>query len=257
MKAMKAILIILAFAVLAGAGIYYLLSNLDDFVLGVIEDTGSELTGTAVTLDSVEIDLPGGRATLRGLVIDNPEGYDSDYAFSLATVRVDLDPGSLVGDVVLLEEVTVDGARLIAEQKGTANNLSDILRNVNAASSDAEKQPEGEPVNKRLALSRFAFTDTQATLRIQGYGEESLRIPDVVRQGIGDPGSGLAPAELAKRLLKAVLEEARSAVSDAIADRARDAATDAAKKKLMDKLDMSDKGMDSAGDALKSLFNKD
>jgi uncharacterized protein YoxC len=74
-KALKTTLIILALLlVVLAVGVVWVLRNLDDFVLGTIEDTGSRLTGTAVTLDSVELDLAAGSATLKGLVVDNPPG---------------------------------------------------------------------------------------------------------------------------------------------------------------------------------------
>ena len=259
MKALKTTLIIVALLlVVLALGVVYLLRNLDDFVLGTIEDTGSRLTGTAVTLDSVELDLAAGSATLKGLVIDNPPGYGTDYAFALDTVKVDLDPASVTGSVLRLDEVAIAGARLNAEQKGTATNLSTILRSVRAASGEEAPPTNPEdPTDVRLALQRFAFTGTQATLTTEQYGEASLRVPDVVRTGIGDPATGLTPAELARQLLEAVLKEAQGAVGAALADRAKDAAKDAAKDKLKDKLNLSDDDMDSAEGALKSLFKGD
>jgi len=258
-KALKTTLIILALLlVILAVGVVWMLRNLDNVVLGAIEDTGSRLTGTAVTLDSVELDLAAGSATLKGLVVDNPPGYGTDYAFALDTVKVDLDPASVTGSVVRLDEVAVAGARLNAEQKGAATNLSTILKNVRAASGEAAPPADPEdPTDVRLSLSRFAFTDTKATLTTEQYGEASLRVPDVVRTGIGDPATGLTPAELARQLLEAVLKEAQDAVGGALADRAKDAATEAAKDKLKDRLDLSDEDMDSAEGALKSLFKGD
>jgi hypothetical protein len=258
MKILKPILILLAvILVVAGIGAYYLLSNLDEIVQGAIEDTGSELTGTAVTLDSVAIDLRAGSATLEGLVIDNPPGYRTDYAFSLNTVRVDLEPASVTGGVIRLDEITIDGGRLNAEQKGTATNLSTILRTVRESTASEAPPPEpGEPTDVRLAVKRFAFTDTEATLTTELYGAGSLRIPDVVRSDIGDPATGLPPAELARALLEAVLNEAQKAVGAALAQRAGDAAKDAARGELKKKLDLSDEDMDSAKDAVKSLFDR-
>jgi hypothetical protein len=258
-KALKITLLVVALLlVVLALGVTYLLRNLDDIVLGTIEDTGSRLTGTAVTLDSVQIDLAAGSATLKGLVVDNPPGYRTDYAFALDTVTVDLDPASVTGSVLRLDEVAIAGARLNAEQKGTATNLSTILNSVRAASGEEAPPADPEdPADVRLALQRFAFTDTQATLTTEQYGDASLRVPDVVRTGIGDPATGLTPAELARQLLEAVLKEAQAAVGGALADRAKDAAKDAAKDKLKDKLNLSGDDLDSAEGALKSLFKGD
>ncbi len=258
MKALKTTLVIIAvLLVVAMLGVAWLLKNLDGLVLDTIEDTGSRLTGTAVTLDGVELDLTAGSATLQGLVIANPPGYRTEHAFALDTVRVAIDPSSVTGSVIRLDEVTIAGARLNAEQKGTATNLSTILKNVRAATG--EKAPPADPEDPsdvRLALARFAFTDTKATLATERFGDADLPIPDVVRTGIGDPATGLAPAALASRLLEAVLAEAQTAVGRTLTDKAGGAVRDAAKDKLKDKLNLSDEDMDSAEGALKSLFRE-
>jgi hypothetical protein len=259
MRVLKPLLIILAIiVVVAAAALFYILQNLDDIVQDAVEDVGSDLTGTTVALDGVDIDLGSGRATLRGLEIDNPPGYASDYAFAVDTVTVDLQPSSVTGAVILIDEIAVAGARLNAEQRGAASNVSDILRNVerSAGRESAPAEP-GEPLAVRLALGRFAFTGTEATLSTEKYGAASLRVPDVVRRDIGDPEVGLAPEELAREILEAVLEETQDAVADHLADLAKDAAREAAKDKLKEKLDLSDEDMDKAEGVLKGLFERD
>ena len=48
------------------AGVYFLLTSLDVIVERAIEHYGSEITGTAVRVASVDISLSSGRGTVRG-----------------------------------------------------------------------------------------------------------------------------------------------------------------------------------------------
>ena len=51
-------------------------------------------------------------------------------------VAVQVEPGSLTGPVIVINEVTVDGARLTAEQKGTSTNLTQISNGMKPASEE-------------------------------------------------------------------------------------------------------------------------
>ena len=72
----------------------FLASNLDGLVKQIIERTGSELTGTAVRLGAVEIDLTSGRGTLRNLRVANPDGFSGADVFSLGAILFEIVTGS-------------------------------------------------------------------------------------------------------------------------------------------------------------------
>jgi hypothetical protein len=241
----KIAIAIVVLVAIVGLGAYFLLSNLDGLVKSTIENVGSELTGTAVSVDGVAIDLGSGSVSLQGLQIDNPVGYNSDYAFFLGEATVAIDTASLGGSVLLLKEIVVKGARLNAEQRGNSNNLSDLLKQLEANSSKgkgAEEQqappPEDDSDPARLAVKRFVFANTRATLISEVEEPREIKVPDVRRKNIGNPKTGLTPEELGNVLLQAVLEEVQAAVVDELAELAKDAAKD----KIMEKIGFPKKG---------------
>ena len=61
-----------AVVVIAAVAAYLLLTSLDAIVERAIERYGSEITGTAVRVSSVDISLTSGRGTVRGLTVANP-----------------------------------------------------------------------------------------------------------------------------------------------------------------------------------------
>lgn len=230
---------------------YFLLGNLDGIIKGVIEDVGTEVTGTRVTVDSVELELSTGKGRITGLTIDNPPGYDSEYAFKLNEITVGVQPASVTKPVIVISEVTIKGASLIAEQKGQTTNLSDLLANIEKSSKQtdkdvAEEQPEQAAGDVRLHLKKFVFAGTKAKIISETSGEAALRVPDVTRNNIGDPATGLTPEQMAEQILQAVVEEVENAV-------AADLAKEAVERKVREKIGLDGKDGESG---LKSLFKR-
>ena len=64
-------------------------------VKSVAQAVAPQITGTPFTVDDVDISVWTGRGSLRGVVIGNPEGFKTDSAISIGTIRVDVDLGSL------------------------------------------------------------------------------------------------------------------------------------------------------------------
>ena len=252
MKALKLVAIpVLALAAIAVVLAYFLLSNLDDIIKRVVEDVGSQVTGTDVTLESAHLDLQTGRGSLSGLMIANPpaSGYTSAYAFQLDNIVLGVDLESLSGPVIVVTEVTVDGARLIAEQKGEKTNLTELLDNIEASSKkidteSGQSEDEAATSDVRLMLEKFAFINTSATFITEELGEKSLQLPDVHRSNIGDKETGLTPDQVANELLHTVIKQVTRAVRDYL----RELAEDALKEKYQPEKKLKEK--------FKSLFKR-
>ncbi|HME70599.1 MAG TPA: hypothetical protein VKM54_12120, partial [Myxococcota bacterium] len=74
--------------VLIAAAVYYVYSSLDTIVQAAIERYGSELTGTAVHVESVDLALAKGGGTIRGLRIANPAGFLRRDVFELQEITL-------------------------------------------------------------------------------------------------------------------------------------------------------------------------
>lgn len=240
MKPLKFMLI--AFAgvlLLAGGLVYYLLGNLNQLVEGAIEDMGTEMAGSEVSLEGVNIDLSSGRGELLGLVVANPPGYKSDFALKFNKVALAIDVTSLTGPVVRLTEVTIKGGQLNAEQKGATSNLSELLESIESATA-SEPAPEAptDPApptsaeDVRLYLERFVLAGTKAKVIVEGEKPKVIKVPDVRRKGIGDPDSGLTAKQMGDEIMHAIIEEVQKAVGAHLATLAVDAAKDKIKREL-------------------------
>ena len=251
--------LVLAIVAVVAVVIVIGLQNINQLVKLAVESAGTEVTRTGVGLQRVDIQLSEGRGELYDLVVANPEGYNSDYALKLGEVALQVEPQSLTGGVIVINEVRIAGAQLIAEQRDlTRSNLTDLLNNMKspAGGSDqpapaAQQSDSAEEV--RLAVEKISFADNSVRLISEQWGERTLQIPTVELSNIGDRETGLTPPQLAQAVLAPLLERARKAVSSELREQAKDAAEEKLKEKLGEQLD--DKQKENL-DKLKNLLGR-
>jgi hypothetical protein len=174
-------LVVAAIAVVAVV-VVLVLQNLDAIIKGVIEDVGTKVVGTPVTVQEVKFSLQDGRGEIRGLRIANLSGYSADSLFEMSEVAVQVEPRSLAGPVIVINEVLVEGALLNAEQKGTTTNIQQLLDNMPKGSDEPPPPPSDDPKDTRLMMEKFSFRDNSATLLTEQFGEKSLKLPSLLSQ---------------------------------------------------------------------------
>src|SRR3990172_4509823 len=80
---------------------------LGSIVRAGVNRVGPALTKTRVELADARISPLSGIGTLTGFVVGNPEGWTSDRALYLGKVHVDLQPFSLFGDHIVINEILI------------------------------------------------------------------------------------------------------------------------------------------------------
>lgn len=212
-----------AFALLAlvGGALFYLTSNLDRIVAGLIEKHGSAATGTAVRVDRVAIDLRGATGRVSGLSVGNPEGFDEDAAIAFGDFSLALDAGSLFSDPVVVEDIRIGDAVLNVEQVGGRNNLQVLLDNLRGDTADPPADADAGP---GIVIERFALAGATANLSVPQLDERrSVDVPEIVLTGIGRQSGGATGAELARQILEPVIRETlESSAAEATKERVRD-----------------------------------
>ena len=134
----KGVLIVVGALVLVVAVILWqLAANLDSIVAGVIEDVGSDVLKTEVSVSGVSIDLKGGKAGIAGMTIANPEGYSRANIFEMEGIAVDLDLGSIGEDVLVIDAIEIQNPLTNFEGKSDGgSNMQTLLDNINSGSSE-------------------------------------------------------------------------------------------------------------------------
>lgn len=239
---------LLVLALLLGAGLYYVVSNLDSIVKRGIETAGTDALGTDVRVDSVAIDLAAGSATLSGFSIANPEGFSNQDMVRFDELSVALDLGSLRSDVIRITSVRSVNPYVLYELQGTQSNIDAVRARFPAQESAPEPEPGPQPV---IGIDAVTIDGIQGSLQ-----SDLLSTPINVNLGnVNLPAAQGTPPELARQIARPLLTQlarnAAAAFANIPASQLRDSAGQAVEE-LQEQLDQAEEAARSAADELRN-----
>ena len=191
----------LAVLIAIGVGGYYLYSNLDELVERAIEQIGSEAVGVSVQVERVELDLAAGRATIFGLNVANPKGFEGAAAFTLAEITVDIDLDAIGNqNLIVLDEVRIDSPVVFYTLNTERKSNLEVLTENASAGSDAGTTDEGvaesqSPLRLRIRKISFAGGRVEADTRAIGGNRMEATIATATLSDVGG-ASGATGAEI-------------------------------------------------------------
>jgi hypothetical protein len=242
--------------VVLGIVLWRVYANLDKIVAKVIEDTGTEVTQTAVRVGGVDLDLLNGKAGLSQLSVANPAGFSSSEIFSLELVAVAIDVNSVSSNPVIIDEIVVKQPRVVYElnRQGTSN-LDVLKKNVagysasrdtgtSAGKQEHEQEPAGQGEEIRLIIRKLSFEggELSATSELRPGKPVKASLPAFTMNNIGQSSGGATGSQIAKEVLNRLVRQAGDAAARAGVDR------------LTDKL--QDRFRDNRGGLLKGLLDE-
>jgi hypothetical protein len=218
-KLFLSVVIVLAVLIVVG-GI------LGNFFLGPIVKAGMETVGPKITqvsirVDAVNLSLLTGSASIKGLVVGNPEGYKAPQAISVGTAAVGVNPFSVLSDKIVVRSVRVEAPEITFEGNPfSGNNLAKIEQNVNAAVNKSNAAPAtntaagtaGKP-GKKIEVDDFLITNAKVN-----FNGVTLTLPDVHLIDLGKGADGITAADLTRRVLQALTTATVKAVAASATD---------------------------------------
>lgn len=235
----KVVLIVgVVLVVAVAAGVYYLFSNLNSLVAQAIETHGSEATETSVNVSGVDIALREGRASISGLQIGSPEGFDVTHVFVLGDITVDLDVESVRDDPIVIDEVTIRApvvnVEVLKDGSSNVDELRKRLQSGGSAKGDAGSQ-------KNIRIKRFVFEQGRIEVDASALGVEkrTITLPAIRINDVGG-SNGAPPDQIARLILNTAAkntasEIAKSEVNRLIKEQLGESLSDKAKG-LLEKL---------------------
>jgi len=170
-----------------------------------VETFGPLATGTDVKLKEVHFSPLSGQGELKGIIIGNPGGYQSENVFELKRIRVAVQVPSIFSDRIIIDEIQVNSPEVTYEMDDKSNNIKTILNNIKsfAAKSQgktgreasSEEKKEGET---KIQVNKFIVkngTVKMAMPALQGKGV-SLPLPDILLRDIGSGEEGKNASEV-------------------------------------------------------------
>ncbi|MFT6093302.1 MAG: hypothetical protein ACJA2Q_001198 [Pseudohongiellaceae bacterium] len=189
--------ILILIAVFAAAFFY-----IDSIVKNGIEVVGSEVLGTSVSVSSVSISPLSGSGTIRGLSIENPEGFTADSIMELGEVTVSLNISSLLSDVIEIYEISIIEPAITYETKITTDNIRALLANL-PSTSVAANEGVAADAGKELIIKEFNLKDAQVNL-IASIIEQSFALGDIQLLDIGTEKQAATVSQALEKILGAV-----------------------------------------------------
>ena len=216
MKILGIVLAVLALVIIVIVAVsFWAVSNLDDLVLQGIEKGGSRLTGTEVTVESVDLSIRQGRCAIAGLSVGNPAGFRGEEAFHLGEVAVQIDLPTLREQPIRLASISVTGSEVFLELDEDGNsNLEKLRHRLERFQPESDGEPSGEPGGeregavsepKRFALTSFLFEEGKLHADATAVGGEGydLDLPAIELENLGG-SEGVPPEIIGQEILIAV-----------------------------------------------------
>jgi uncharacterized protein involved in outer membrane biogenesis len=224
--------LLIAFVVLVILGVLAMSLFLDKGIKRGIETVGPMLTKVDVKLASVSLSILSGSGKLKGLVVGNPEGFQTPSAIQVGNASLDLQPGSIFSDKVIIKTINVEAPEITFETDLKGNNLSKIVANLQAATGSGATTPAtpGAPspqkAAKKLQVDDFLITGGKVHVSVTALGGQTATVPlpEIHLTDMGKGPDGITAAELAQRVLQAIEKEAIKVSSGAVANLTKDAA---------------------------------
>jgi len=235
------------FLALALAAYLVLAHYLDAIVVKGVNTYGPGLTRTKVELASASLSPLSGSGTLTGLTVGNPAGWSDGRAFYLGKVQLDLEPRSVFGERIVINELIVDQPEFTYETRIVSSNIKDLLKNIEqyTGKGDAPATKSGRPV--KFIVKKFRLTNGKATVAAGGKAVV-ITLPPISLDDLGVAEGGITAEQLATVLMNRVLGSIISGTTSALGQIGSTSGTmtveqvkDAAKK---------------AGDAFKKMFKE-
>lgn len=218
----------IALVLLLAAGFLVLTLTVDAIVQSNIENIGSEMTGTPVTVEDVSISLFSGEGTITGFRIANPEGYNTEHAMVMNNFFIRIDLLSLLSHEKRVEEIIVTAPAVYVEQKLPGNNLLTILNRINKRASASRKEPPDTSPEPVLIIDHFVFEDGSVNLHTT-IGRERAAWVEMERielYGIGRDGKKNAVEQVVEQIAARIIEQALKSAARSGAEQIKDAIED-------------------------------
>ncbi len=199
---MKKVLLALLILVLGGGVFAYL--NYENGIRRGIEIAGSRALGTNVTVSGVSVSPFTGEGSIRGLTIANPEGFDAPYAMELGGLDVSINTASILSDVIEINLIQIDDAKITYETTLVRDNIRALLANLpNSDAAPVVEATPDAPASKRVIIREFRMNNPQVDLHTR-VARAPVPLPDLVLTNIGENSSAVTVAEAARQILAAL-----------------------------------------------------
>jgi len=198
-----------AVAIIIIVAVLYLLSSLDALVAEAIRKYGSQVTGTAVDVSSVKIDIKSGAGGINQLTIANPKGFSSPYIFTLGNISTAIDVASVNKDPIVIKQILIKKPDVFYEiNEAGASNLTELQKNIeqSTAKAGADTKEKSDSSAPKLVIHELVIEGGKIDANVAALNKPlEANLPRIHLTGIGEKSGGATGAEVAEQVVKAII----------------------------------------------------
>ncbi len=188
-----------------------LLLGIDYLAKVGVEQGGTYALGVKTTLDSMDVGIFSGSVEMANLTVVNPPGFDTPHFLTLGAGRVAVSLRSLMGDKVVVPELTLSGLSINLERKGKLANYNTIFAALKKFESAEQSSSSEVKEGKRFVIEKVTIEDVEVQVDLLPIGGKLTRLPVMIErielENVGtDSDRGVLMGDLIDILIKAVLE---------------------------------------------------
>jgi hypothetical protein len=243
----KTLISVVFLLLLAGGGLFF---YLDSIVKSGIEVVGSNLLGTVVTVDSVSLSPLSGQGSISGLRVENPEGFESQYAFELDSVLVSIDVNSVFTDAAEIESIVIMQPVITYETKIASDNIRTLLDNLDegdAPSSDPETEDDSA---QQIIIREFRMVGSQLNF-VSALVSAPITLADIEIRDIGAEGGSASAANA----VRVVLQELVASILNSNDLPGLDGLRESVEGRIQDGAQRVEEAVEDLGGRLRNILN--
>ncbi len=213
------LLVVIVLLLAVGAALFYI----DTLAKTAVETGGTVALGVPTRVDNIDLSIFSGKCQINGLRVSNPVGYQAENFLRLDLGRVEVQPGSLRQDTIVIPEILLQGVQVSIEKTRDGANYDQILQNLQKLSQTREQdkqpapaEPQASQPGRKMLIQRLTVREVAVQVRIAGLlkpVETTIKLPkDIELTDIGsaeDAGAQMKDvvAVIVQSLLTAIVEQ--------------------------------------------------
>ncbi|MBL7032075.1 MAG: AsmA family protein [Nitrospira sp.] len=218
-KTIKGVIIGIPVIIVAVLVVFYFSFN--SIVKNGVEAIGPKVLGADVVLEQVNISLLSGKGQLKGIMVGNPEGFQTESAFKLGEVKVAVDVFSVLSNKIVIDEIVIDSPEITYETSGGKNNIEALLENINdfvgtSKDSTAEsKENASQESGKKVQINDFILSNAKVNLSATLLQGKKITVPmaDIHLEDIGKDDEGASMSDAFKEIFAELNKNIAGAVA--------------------------------------------
>ena len=204
------ILIVALFLIL----VFLVMFFINSIAKSAITSAGTSTLGVSTSLDSINIGLLSGHSTIDGLEVANPKGFGGDF-LDLSEGVLDVNLSTLLGDVIEIKQVSLDGLKVQFVQKMDGSNVSHILdhvKNSTGSSSDEKTASDksSSDSSRKFVIDELKVTNVKVSVAVEPLSSatapSTVTINQILIKDIGKKAGGTDLDQLMAIVVQSVVD---------------------------------------------------